>query len=156
MKDERPHHARPLISRTDLMELCRAGVGLGSHSRRHPDLVTLDEASLREELHGSRAELEDMLGQKVDCFAYPYGHVNESIRRCVAEAGYTCAFSTRSGFSRADDDHLLVRRIDVYGTDTPGSLLRKVRFGTNDGSLITAGRYYARRAAARLRIGALA
>jgi hypothetical protein len=68
----------------------------------------------------------------------------------VAEAGYVCAFSTRSGFSRIGDDPLLMRRIDVYGTDTPGALLRKLQFGTNDGSLVSTGRYYAKRALGRL------
>lgn len=146
MRESNPDGASyPLLSRPQLQEFTRAGVGVGSHSRRHLDLASLADAALRDEVYGSRAELEDMLGQKVDGFAYPFGRLNDAVRTCVAEAGYACAFSTRSGFNRPGDDPLLVRRIDVYGTDTVSTLLRKLRFGTNDGSLVTAGRYYTRR-----------
>ena len=44
----------------------------------------------------------------------------------------------------------VTRRIDVYGTDTPGMLMRKVRLGTNDGSVANLARYYMARARARL------
>jgi hypothetical protein len=99
---------------------------------------------------GSRADLESLLGREVNAFAYPYGKWSDVVRSAVAGAGYCCAFSTRSGFSHLGDDPMLVRRIDVEGTDTARSLLRKVRFGTNDGSLFHAGRYYFRRALGRV------
>lgn len=135
-----------LMSRAELTELARAGIGIGSHSRHHADLQRLDADDLEEEIAGSRAELEDMLGQKVNSFAYPYGRLNDAVRASVVKAGYACAFSTRSGFNQPGEDPFTVRRIDVYGTDSASALLRKLRFGTNDGSLLTAGRYYAKRA----------
>jgi len=141
--------AYSIMPGNQLVELARAGVGIGSHSRHHPDLTSLDADALRNEVRGSRVELEDVLGQEVDCFAYPYGKMNETVRASVAESGYTCAFSTRSGFNHPDQDPLAVRRIDVYGTDTAGALLRKMRFGSNDGSLTSAWGYYAKRAIAR-------
>ena len=50
------------------------------------------------------------------------------------------------GFNRRDVDRFRIRRIDVYGTDTPAMLLRKIRLGSNDGSLGHAARYYLDRA----------
>jgi hypothetical protein len=38
----------------------------------------------------------------------------------------------------------------VFGTDTPAMLLRKVRFGSNDGSLGHAARYYLNQLKGRL------
>jgi hypothetical protein len=38
-----------------------------------------------------------------------------------------------------------IRRLDVFGTDTPTMLLRKVFFGCNDGSLHQSLRYYGNR-----------
>jgi len=146
------HPAYPLMSRGQVAEVANAGVGIGSHSRHHADLPTLDAEALRDEVYGSRAELEDLLGQKVDSFAYPYGRLNDSVRATVGDAGYACGFSTRSGFNRPGSDPLLIRRIDVYGTDTARSLLRKMRFGTNDGSLQSTVRYYARRALSRRKL----
>jgi hypothetical protein len=43
-----------------------------------------------------------------------------------------------------------IRRIDVFGTDTPARLLRKIRLGSNDGSLGHAARYYLARMKSRL------
>jgi peptidoglycan/xylan/chitin deacetylase (PgdA/CDA1 family) len=147
---QRKHPGYPLMSGAHLIELARAGVGIGSHSRTHANLAMLDSETLREEVYGSRAELEDLLGQRIDCFAYPYGRLNDRVRDTVSEAGYACAFSTRSGSNHPGSDPLLVRRIDVYGTDTANALLRKLRFRTNDGSMRAAGLYYVRRALARL------
>jgi peptidoglycan/xylan/chitin deacetylase (PgdA/CDA1 family) len=141
----------PLMARRDLAQLARAGVGIGSHSRHHPDLCVLKPQELDDEISGSRRELEDMLGLEINCFAYPYGRLNDSIRGRVADAGYTCAFTTQCGFNSRAQDPLTIRRIDVYGTDTPRMLLRKIRYGTNDGSLLTTARYYGSRLADRLR-----
>jgi hypothetical protein len=47
-------------------------------------------------------------------------------------------------------DRYRIRRLDVFGTDTPRQLLRKFRFGTNDGSLAAASRYYWRQLLPRL------
>ena len=146
---ESRHYA--VMARSDLVQLARAGVAIGSHSRRHPDLCMLRPEELHDEIRGSRGELEDMLGLEVSSFAYPYGRLNDSVRDRVAEAGYACAFTTRCGFNSRTQDRLRIRRIDVYGTDTPKMLLRKVRYGTNDGSLVTTAQYYTSRLAERLR-----
>ena len=53
-------------------------------------------------------------------------------------------------FNRRDVDRFRIRRIDVYGTDTPAMLMRKIRLGTNDGRLSNLVRYYLIRAKARL------
>jgi len=143
-----PRHS--LMSAAELRQLAASGVDLGSHSRRHADLTTLPDDALADEVAGSRAELENVIGKPVHCFSYPYGHVNALVRHHVAAAGYDCAFTTRSGFAAAGDDPLTVRRIDVYGTDSVPALLRKLRFGTNDGSVVSAGRYYALRVRQRL------
>jgi hypothetical protein len=74
--------------------------------------------------------------------------VAEAARR----AGYRGAFSTQPGFNRREVDRFRIRRIDVYGTDTPAMLLRKVRLGTNDGTLSALARYYAGRVKARLAV----
>jgi hypothetical protein len=76
--------------------------------------------------------------------------LDERVVAAARRAGYRAAFSTQPGFNRPGADPFRVRRIDVYGTDTPAMLLRKVRLGTNNGSLMNLARYYAGRARARL------
>ena len=94
--------------------------------------------------------MQRLLGRPVDYLAYPYGHVDERVVRAARSAGYRAAFSTQPGFNRRDVDRHRIRRIDVFGTDTPAMLMRKVRLGTNDGTLSGFARYYLGRARARL------
>ena len=85
----------------------------------------------------------------VQFLAYPFGRFDAGVRQAAREAGYLGALSTKPGFNRPGADALSLLRLDVAGTDTAGSLLRKMQFGSNDGSLAAAARYVIGRAAAR-------
>jgi peptidoglycan/xylan/chitin deacetylase (PgdA/CDA1 family) len=94
--------------------------------------------------------LQHLLGRQVDYLAYPFGHLDERVVSAARKAGYRAGFSTQPGFNRPDVDRFRIRRIDVYGSDTPAMLMRKVRLGTNDGRLSNLARYYLSRGKARL------
>lgn len=141
----------PLLSAAEILDMQRAGVSFHSHTRTHASLPAADDALLAAELAESRDVLQALLGRPVDYLAYPFGHVDDRVARAAKQAGYQAAFSTQPGFNRRDVDPLRIRRIDVYGTDTAGMLLRKVRLGTNDGSVRNLARYYLGRAGNRLR-----
>jgi peptidoglycan/xylan/chitin deacetylase (PgdA/CDA1 family) len=140
----------PLMDLAQLRQLREGGFELHSHTRRHPDLTTLDDNTLAEELAGSKQELEALLEQPIDYLAYPYGRHDERVMEAARQAGYRAAFSTRSGFNRRDVNRFQIRRLDIYGTDTPAMLLRKIHFGCNDGSWRQSLKYYGGRLAARL------
>jgi len=140
----------PLLNAEEILDMQCRGVGFQSHSCSHPSLTALDDDQLVSELVDSRAALQQMLGRPVDYLAYPFGHLDERVVAATRRAGYRAAFSTQPGFNRRDVDRFRVRRIDVYGTDTPSMLMRKVRLGTNDGSAYSLARYYLTRARARL------
>ncbi|HXX85866.1 MAG TPA: polysaccharide deacetylase family protein [Casimicrobiaceae bacterium] len=140
----------PLLNADEILELQRRGVAFHSHTCTHPSLPSLDDARLMHELVESRATLQRLLGSRVDYLAYPFGHVDDRVAASARSASYRAAFCTRPGFNRRDVDRFHIRRIDVYGTDTPAMLLRKVRLGTNDGRLGNLARYYAGRARSRL------
>ncbi len=142
--------AYPLLDAAEIRDMQRAGVAFHSHTRTHASLPTLDDERLAAELDGSRADLQALLGTPVDLLAYPFGHVDERVARAAKQAGYRAAFSTQPGFNRRDVDRHQIRRIDVYGTDTPARLLRKMKLGTNDGSVANLARYYWGRARSRL------
>src|SRR5437763_4233981 len=57
----------------ELKALQRAGMTLASHTRTHPDLTKVSASQLRDEVVGSRQDLQRMLGVTTDLFAYPYG-----------------------------------------------------------------------------------
>jgi peptidoglycan/xylan/chitin deacetylase (PgdA/CDA1 family) len=126
------------------------GTSFHSHTRSHASLPSLDDAQLSNQLAGSRQALAQWLGHDVAYIAYPFGHLNERVEAATRAAGYRAAFSTQPGFNRQDVNRFRIRRIDVFGTDTPTMLLRKIKLGSNDGSLWHAARYYFDRLKAHL------
>ena len=79
----------PLYMDVDQVKsVLRAGMSLQSHSRHHPDLRKLTDAELRDEILGSREDLQKMFGVDADVFAYPYGAWNPRVVAAVQAAGY--------------------------------------------------------------------
>jgi len=103
------------LTRDELHALHRAGWQIGSHSLTHPDLTYLSSADLRREVIESKARLEDLLGEEVQAFCYPFGRWNAWVREMVQEAGYRYAFSSRPYGTPWDP--LAIPRIGVYLTD---------------------------------------
>ncbi len=150
-RDSNPDGATyPLLDADEIRDMQKRGVSFHSHTRSHASLPTLNDKELAAQLTGSRRALAELLGKEVAYLAYPFGHVDERVVAATRAAGYRAAFSTRSGFNRRDVDRFQIRRIDVFGTDTPDMLLRKVRLGSNDGSVGYAARYYLGRFKSRL------
>lgn len=153
-RDENPAGVSyPLLGADEIVGMLKDGVSFHSHTRSHPSLPTLGDEALADQLKGSQAALRQLLGCDVSYLAYPYGHADARVQAAARSAGYRAAFSTRSGFNRRDVDRFQIRRIDVFGTDTPAMLLRKMRLGTNDGSVAHMTRYYVDRVVNRLGLG---
>ena len=145
-------HTYPLMDRSQILVLRDQGFSFHSHTRNHADLPTLDDDALEDQLAGAREDLAALLGGPVDYLAYPYGRYDERVLQQAQRAGYRAAFSVQPGFNRADVDRFRLRRLDVFGTDTPAQLERKITLGSNDGSLAAGIRYNAARVLARLGI----
>jgi peptidoglycan/xylan/chitin deacetylase (PgdA/CDA1 family) len=75
-------------------EMHRAGLTIGSHTRSHALLTNESPERVRDELWGSRLELEQRLGAPVRHFAYPDGRFNAGLVDQVASAGYRFAYTT--------------------------------------------------------------
>lgn len=82
-----------LLGAADLRRIAAAGIEIGSHGRDHRDLPRCSDAELREELMGSRQDLETALGRPVHTFCYPFGHVDDRTREAARAAGYLAAVS---------------------------------------------------------------
>jgi peptidoglycan/xylan/chitin deacetylase (PgdA/CDA1 family) len=72
-------------------ELRDAGMTIGSHSRTHPQLTTVDASTLRDEVETSLKDFQEHLGTEPDLFAYPYGAWNADAVAAVRAAGYRAA-----------------------------------------------------------------
>ncbi len=74
-----------------LAEMAANGVTVGSHTRSHALLADETLEVLRDEVEGSRRELEQRLGVSIRHFAYPDGQFNARAIQAVADAGYRTA-----------------------------------------------------------------
>ena len=95
--DERLGVRKRLMSADELRRWHAAGMEVGAHTRTHPHLTRISDVQLREEIHGSKRDLEDCIGATVDQFCYPYGDVDDRVMDITREAGYIAATATRRG-----------------------------------------------------------
>lgn len=71
-----------------VVEMHRAGVTVGSHTRSHAWLPREAPEVVRREAEGSRQEIERRLGAPVEDFAYPDGQFDAGTVGAIAAAGY--------------------------------------------------------------------
>lgn len=88
---------------------------IGAHTLSHADLGRIgDRNTLRDEIAGDRARLEDWLGTSVRLLSYPFGtpaNVSPLARSVVAEVGMSAAFTLIPGWWEAKTgDPLLIGR----------------------------------------------
>lgn len=84
-------HELKALTWRELGSLADAGWEIGSHTRTHPRLTTLEGPALAEELEGSRHACERNLGRPCTSIAYPYGDVDDRVAQFTAAAGYSAA-----------------------------------------------------------------
>jgi peptidoglycan/xylan/chitin deacetylase (PgdA/CDA1 family) len=120
-----PHEEelRPM-SWEELGRLADAGWEIGSHTRSHPRLTQLDDATLEAELRESRELCERCLGRPCRTFAYPYGDQDERVVQAVRAAGYEVACTTPAQLGERDP--LLWPRIGVYHDESDVTFRAKV------------------------------
>lgn len=136
---------RSMLSWENIKEMNKHGISFGAHTASHVKLPELTGEKVMEELAESKKHIEDQLGESTKHFAYPYGLVDDIVRDITISAGFQTACSTRSGFNHLDVDTYMLRRLEVYGTDSVRALKQKITFGVNDSERSYILKYYAKR-----------
>jgi peptidoglycan/xylan/chitin deacetylase (PgdA/CDA1 family) len=113
--------AAGMLTRRQLQSLGQA-VEVGAHSRTHPRLDELPPGQLRDEVFGSKADLEDVLQRPTRSFAYPHGDHDRHVRQTVVDAGFDSAAAVKNAFSHDRDDPFAIARITV----TAGTTARRI------------------------------
>lgn len=103
-----------------VLEMRSGGIDFGAHTETHPLLVYESDATVVRELVGGKKTIEERVGAAVTAFAYPNGSWDQRVRNLVEKAGYSCAFSTRSGWHRPGEDLLTVRRVLLHEGNVTG------------------------------------
>ncbi len=98
------------MTANQLRELAARGHGVHSHSRTHPRLSTLSTDGIRDELAGSKADLEAVLGTPVTQFSIPGGDYDDRVVQIAADTGYTSVLNSVEGYNDEHADVFLLRR----------------------------------------------
>ncbi|WP_051817143.1 polysaccharide deacetylase family protein [Kitasatospora sp. NRRL B-11411] len=104
---------KALMSPRQVREVAAAGLEIGSHGLTHRRLAGLGRRELVAQVADSRAALQDVTGEEVAGFCYPYGSYDRAAAEAVGEAGYGYACAT----GRGGDDRLALPRCYVGQRD---------------------------------------
>jgi peptidoglycan/xylan/chitin deacetylase (PgdA/CDA1 family) len=115
---ERAGGKRPrglMLTRAQVRELRDAGVEIGAHTETHPILARIEPTAARDDMARCKQELEAILGEPPQLFAYPNGRPGRDYdARHVAMArdlGFTAAVSTAWGAAYPGCDLFQVPRV---------------------------------------------
>ncbi len=117
----------PRLHRVHVRRMIAAGWQLDAHTVSHPDLTKVDDATLAEEVAGSRAAIRERFGVTAEFFCYPYGRFDARVVEAVRQAGFLGATTTRPGLASADDDAFALDRVKAGGDMTGAGLVRALR-----------------------------
>jgi peptidoglycan/xylan/chitin deacetylase (PgdA/CDA1 family) len=90
---------------------------IGSHTVTHPLLPALPAAWQQDEIQRNKACLEEIVGQPVSSFAYPYGDYTAETVALVREAGFARACSTNEAAVWRRNDRFELPRFHVEDWD---------------------------------------
>ena len=118
---------RKYLSPAQVVELSNMpGVTIGAHGATHRSLTSLSSSELAAELRASKVDLEAVLQKPVTTMSYPYGHINDDVRKAAHNAGFTFAATSKWGFNESASDSLLQRRIDMWSGDSKRTVENKI------------------------------
>ncbi len=104
---------RPLMGWDQIRALAAEGVLFGSHTVSHPNLNSLADPALTDELGLAKRAIEDQLSHEVRHFAPPYGLANAHVRDKIAALHRTSA-GTRLGQAGPAADLTDLPRLEMF------------------------------------------
>ena len=123
---------QPCLRPSEVRELSAHGIEFGSHTVSHPQLASLPIEAVSREIGDSRRRIEDLTGQEVGTFSYPYRFPEEQPRfvRALGDLlrrhGYHAGVTTAIGVATRRHDPLFLPRVPVNDCDDADFLRAKL------------------------------
>jgi len=89
------------LAKSDIADLWRRGMGIGSHGHQHVPLVHLGDSQLAEDLARSKAILEDIVGAPVEHLSFPAGSYDRRVLSVARTIGFKCFYTSEWGSNSA-------------------------------------------------------
>jgi peptidoglycan/xylan/chitin deacetylase (PgdA/CDA1 family) len=116
-------HEPGFLNATEVRTLDAAGMDVGAHTRTHVPLNAIPTADMKNQILGSRDDLQRALGHPVQWFAYPFGAYSPAVVDEVRRAGFVLAVTTNGGTVESSRAPLTMPRIHVGRTQTAAGVL---------------------------------
>jgi len=94
-----------MLTWDQIREMSQNGISFGAHTVTHPVLTRISPETLRREVSGSKATIEEKTGLSANVFAYPFGkrkHYPRSAPMILKDLGFLCAVTTEPGANSAN------------------------------------------------------
>ena len=108
------------LSWEEVREMDGRLITFGAHTRTHPILTKIPREQAREEIAGSKHEIEERTGRSATLFAYPNGKekdFDETTKALLKDAGFSCSLTTIPGFNAQGIDRYALHRLSPYAPD---------------------------------------
>lgn len=98
------------MSANQILDLKNKGHEIGSHTITHPDLTTLTQAQVTNQMQQSQTTLQNLIGLPVTNFAYPYGAYNSTTIN-IGKQFYRSQRSVDGGLNSKDNWNITALKI---------------------------------------------
>lgn len=112
-----PRRGAPLMSLEELKGWVAQGCEVGSHGVSHANMTLIDPDALRNEIRKSKEILETSLEVPITFFCYPYGFLNDAVKKELALAGYHGALAILFDAKWDELDWFAIPRIKISERD---------------------------------------
>lgn len=103
----------PLMSDEQIRAAEEMGFEIGAHSLDHYPLTQLSEQNIMYEVNRSKEAIEEVLQKPILTFSYPYGSVDDRVKKIVANSGFAFACGVYSGSAKFSQSMMDFRRLAV-------------------------------------------
>lgn len=97
-------------------KILESGFAIGGHTKGHKRLPLLSFEETQDEIEKNKNDLEEIIGQKLIFFAYPFGDkksFSPAVIEQVKAAGYQYGFTILPGFNTLETNQFLLHRDSV-------------------------------------------
>lgn len=104
---------RLFMTEDELRDLHHHGFLIGNHTYNHVAVDQLSANEFQRELEQAHARLQEILGEQLSVFSYPWGRSSPVATVVLKRAGFTQAVTIERRGVASDDDPLLIPRYDT-------------------------------------------
>ncbi len=118
---------KELLSKNDIKVCLDNGMFIGSHGKSHRSLIELNTDEIIREIKISKTVLENIIGNKIDCFSYPFGSVTKLSANLVNKSYHFAVSTMRSRFDTNKHKNYFIPRVHMSNNLNRFKLFMKIK-----------------------------